>query len=485
MSKFKPFAVVIFNFALYLCNFALPPVAYAHPMGNFSINHYSGLQVGKTELQVRYILDFAEIPTFQEMQALDRDRNGTISPSERDRYLSEKAQSLTTGLLLQIDDKAFILIPIAQDMTVTSGAGGLPTIKVSVLYHAVLDGVVTVNDEPTSLNVFYQDRNYPGRAGWKEMTVAGSPGIRIVGSMLPISGGELRAYPENDVSSPPQITEARFSFEQGTGPDGNASMADPTAIPKTNSRWSTAFTSLITGRPLDSPTILLSLVVAFGLGAIHALSPGHGKTVVAAYLVGSRGTARHALLLGATVTVSHTIGVFLLGLATLYFSKYFVPERLYPWLGLFSGLTICVIGLTLLRQRWRSIWTGHKHVDEHGHGHIHDGQEDGHGHSHINDGSLKSLLGLGITGGIIPCPSALVVLLSAIAFHQIAFGLLLIVAFSAGIAATLVGIGFLMVYVGETMGRVNRFPTLTRLLPVVSAAGVTVLGGMIALGSQF
>lgn len=479
----------LLTFYFFLLAFAFPLVAHAHPMGNFSINHYSGLQVGKTELQVRYILDFAEIPTFQEMQALDRDRNGEISPSERDRYLSEKAQSLTTGLLLQIDDKSFILIPIAQDMTVTPGAGGLPTIKVSVLYRAALDGTGKVNDDRTSQTVFYQDRNYPGRAGWKEMAAAGSPGIRIVGSMLPISGGELRAYPENDLSSPPQITEARFSFEQGTGPDGNASTADPTAIPKTNSRWSTAFTSLITGRPLDSPTILLSLVVAFGLGAIHALSPGHGKTVVAAYLIGSRGTARHALLLGATVTVSHTIGVFLLGLATLYFSKYFVPERLYPWLGLFSGLTICVIGLTLLRQRWRSTWTGHGHeVDEHGHAHSHAQGDYGAGHSHhhhVEDGSLKSLLGLGITGGIIPCPSALVVLLSAIAFHQIAFGLLLIVAFSAGIAGTLVGIGFLMVYVGETMGRVNRFPALTRLLPVVSAACVTLLGGMIALGSQF
>ncbi len=476
------------HLAFVLVTCALPMWAYAHPMGNFSINHYSGLEVSQTEIRVRYIVDFAEIPTFQEIQALDRDHNGEISPSEREAYLSEKAQRLTDGLLLQVNEKPCTLMPIAQDLTVTPGAGGLPTIKVSLLYHAIFDGAVKVNDDRTPSKVLYRDHNYPGRAGWKEMAVVGDRGIRIIGSTLPLSGGELRAYPENDISSPPQITETRFSFEQGVGPDGNGSTADRTAIPTFDSRWSNTFTSLITGRTMDSPAILLSLLVAFGLGTIHALSPGHGKTVVAAYLVGSRGTARHALLLGATVTVSHTIGVFLLGLATLYFSQFFVPERLYPWLGLFSGLTIFVIGLTLLRQRWRSIWAGHGHeVDEHGHGHSHTQGDHGLGHSHhhsIEDGSLKRLLGLGITGGIIPCPSALVVLLSAIAFHQIAFGLLLIVAFSAGIAATLVGIGFLMVYVGEAVGRVDRFHSVTRLLPVISAACVTLLGGVIALGSR-
>lgn len=464
-----------------LVMYAIPSHVQAHPMGNFSINHYSGLQVGRTDIEVRYILDFAEIPTFQEMQALDSDRNGEITPSEQQSYLAQTSRSLAAGLLLQIDEKLLTLIPSSHDLTIVPGAGGLPTIKLSVLYRASVDEIVTVTGDHASRSVFYQDRNYPGRAGWKEMAVAGGTGIKIVGSMLPLRGGELRAYPETDLSSPPQVTEARFSFERGMGTNGSSSAPTRPSAARTDSRWSQAFTTLITDHAPDASAILLSLAVAFGLGAIHALSPGHGKTVVAAYLVGSRGTARHAFLLGATVTVSHTIGVFLLGLATLYFSKYFVPERLYPWLGLFSGLTICVIGLTLFRQRWLSTSFGHTH-DGHAHEH-HAHLHEEHGHDHLGDGSLKGLLGLGVTGGMVPCPSALVVLLSAIAFHQIAFGLLLILAFSAGIASTLVGIGLLMVYVGEAVGRVDRFQSVTRVLPVVSAAGVTLLGGMIALGT--
>ncbi|HJU06677.1 MAG TPA: sulfite exporter TauE/SafE family protein, partial [Nitrospiraceae bacterium] len=492
------------------------------PMGNFSINHYSGLEVGREEIRIRYILDFAEIPTFQEMQVLDTDRNGDITPAERDHYLSGKATALAGGLRVQVNEILLALRAESSELTVIPGASGLPTIKVSILYHATVgDHAMSVggrtagqervlgvkswswpargwegeNDrsgwaDADADELFYRDENYLGRAGWKEMAAVGLPGTRIVGSTLPAIGTELRAYSDNDIQSPPQIIETRFSFGPHAGADENAVNAGLQSIPKRTSRWSEGLTSLITVNTPGSPMILLSLLVAFGLGTIHALSPGHGKTVVAAYLVGSRGTARHALLLGATVTVSHTIGVFLLGLATLYLSKFFVPEHLYPWLGFFSGLSIFMIGLILLRQRWQSTWNGmpshdvdhpdgdHEHLHDHGHHHHH------HGHRH-RDGSLRGIVGLGITGGIVPCPSALVVLLSAIAFHQIAFGLLLIVAFSAGIAATLVGIGLVVVYIGEVMNRVDRFQSVTRLLPVVSAAGVALLGGAIALGTWF
>jgi ABC-type nickel/cobalt efflux system permease component RcnA len=186
-----------------------------------------------------------------------------------------------------------------------------------------------------------------------------------------------------------------------------------------------------------------------------------------------------------TVTLSHTIGVFLLGLVTLYFSKFVVPEQLYPWLGFFSGMTIFLIGLVLLRQRWRTGWTVEE-ADDHHQEHLHRDwshrHEHAHGHHHHHgDGSLKSLLGLGITGGMVPCPSALVVLLSAIAFHQITFGLLLILAFSAGIATTLVTIGLLMVYVEEALTQAERLRPVARLMPALSAGAVAVLGGVIAV----
>lgn len=366
-------------------------------------------------------------------------------------------------------------------MTFPPGAGGLPTTRLSILYRAPMP-IRPVASGRADLS--YRDRNDPGRTGWKEMAAAGREGVVLIGSPLPETGSELRAYPEKEIQSPPQVTESRFSFEIGPGgpqgavpfetkrPAGNRTLRDD------------RFTALMTGAASSAPIVLFSLLIAFGLGALHALSPGHGKTVVAAYLVGSRGTGRHALLLGLIVTLSHTAGVFALGLATLSLSWYIVPERLYPWLGLFSGLTIAALGLSLFIRRWRTMGrrhgpAGHSHGPG-GHFHNHP-----HPHSHPDPGqrTLPGLLGLGVTGGMIPCPSALVVLLSAIAFHRVGFGLLLIVAFSAGLAATLVGIGLMMVYLGGWIGGMERFGRAGRLLPVFSAAAVTLLGGIIAAGA--
>jgi len=169
-------------------------------------------------------------------------------------------------------------------------------------------------------------------------------------------------------------------------------------------------------RPIGQ-NLLFVLMAAFALGAAHSLSPGHGKTLVAAYLVRSQGTFWHALILGITVTFSHTIGVFLLGFVTLYLSDYIFPEQLYPWLSRLSGLTILMIGLYIFKQRWiafKNPLSAHKHGHDHSHTHTHN-----HGHHHEKKGTLKRILGLDISGGIIPCSSALVVLLSAVAFHQV------------------------------------------------------------------
>ena len=197
--------------------------------------------------------------------------------------------------------------------------------------------------------------------------------------------------------------------------------------------------------------MIASLFIAFFWGAAHALSPGHGKSIITAYLVGSRGTPRHALLLGATVTITHTIGVFALGLVTLSLSQFIVPDQLYPWLNLVSALLIVGVGLSVLRWRvveWRRpaqaghAHAGHDHSHDHDHGHSHD-----HDHGHDDDPalSLRRLLGVGVSGGIIPCPTALVVLLAAISLHRVGYGLVLIVAFSLGLAATISGIGLLAV----------------------------------------
>jgi ABC-type nickel/cobalt efflux system permease component RcnA len=450
--------------------------AAAHPMGNFSINHYSGLEIGAGEITIRYLLDFAEIPTFQEIQEIDRNGDGERSPSEQEIYLARKAESLAANLTLTVDGKPLPLIPTAHEITFPPGAGGLPTLRLSILYRAALRSVV--GDAP--VNLVYRDDNYPQRAGWKEMAAIGRDSITLIDSPLPARGGELKSYPEGEIQSPPHIVETRFSMALGPAP--LSTPPSPKAAAGNQPLRNDRFTALMTGTTPTGPMLLFALAVSFGLGALHALSPGHGKTIVAAYLVGARGTARHAFLLGGVVTASHTIGVFLLGGVTLYLSKYIVPERLYPWLGLLSGLGIVIIGLSLFRQRWQAIGKDHDDHDQ-THSHDHHHHAHGHGHTHAHAPNLSGLLGLGISGGIVPCPSALVVLLSAIAFHQVGFGLVLILAFSAGLAATLVAIGLLMVSLGGVMKRFDHFGPVGQLLPVLSAAGVTLLGGAIAIGA--
>jgi ABC-type nickel/cobalt efflux system permease component RcnA len=174
--------------------------------------------------------------------------------------------------------------------------------------------------------------------------------------------------------------------------------------------------------------------------------------MVAAYLVGTRGTVSDAVALGATVTVTHTVGVFALGLVTLALSAYVLPEDLYPWLNLVSALLVLGVGAAVLRKRRRA--AAHHH------------------HHHHHDISKKSILAMGASAGVIPCPSALVVLLGAVAQHQVALGLVLITAFSLGLAATLTGLGILVV----RAARVPLPPRFVNVVPALSAALIVVVG---------
>jgi ABC-type nickel/cobalt efflux system permease component RcnA len=228
--------------------------------------------------------------------------------------------------------------------------------------------------------------------------------------------------------------------------------------------------------------LLLFLLVAFGWGALHALSPGHGKAMVAAYLVGTRGRSRHALALGLTVTVTHTIGVFALGLVTLALSQYILPEQLYPWLNLASGLLVLSVGAAVLRSRFRRARQQPQHDHDHHHDHDHDHHHDhghGHGHDHHHAPSElrpRALVAMGISAGLIPCPSALVVLLGAIAQHEIALGLVLICAFSAGLAATLTALGLLVVHAGRLTSRVRTNGRVLAVLPALSSVAIVAVG---------
>jgi ABC-type nickel/cobalt efflux system permease component RcnA len=487
-------------------------------MGNFSISHYSGIKVEPRAIRLRYIIDMAEIPTFQEITEMDTDGDKNPSPSESQRYLSQKVEDFKKGLTLTLNNQALNLQVESSQITFPPGAGNLPTLKIYVDYLAPVKEIHLSN-----LNqVFYQDNNFSGRAGWKEIIVTGSAGISIQNASVPSvdRSNELSNYPTDILSSPPQDLVASFSFSEAqtskilktpevSGKEPTSEISKTSEVSFRNSkRFADGFTELISSRDLTFQALLILLATAFGLGAFHALSPGHGKTVVAAYLVGSRGTAAHALFLGAVVTLTHTIGVFILGLITLYASKYIIPEKLYPWLGFFSGLTIVTIGLTLFIKRYQNLYgshspnpepnfahthfhphpAGHSHFPTHpNHFHAHPDHSHGHSHNTFNVGkeqvSLGSLFALGMSGGMVPCPSALVVLLSAISLHRIGLGLILIVAFSMGLALVLMGIGLLMVYAKQFMDRFRGEGAIIQRLPILSSILITILGLGIAIQS--
>jgi nickel/cobalt exporter len=523
----------------------------AHPLGNFSISQYSAIRVDKETVEIRYIIDMAEIPTFQEIQ-----ETGIVpqaGDSSLDSYLKRKTDMLGVGLILEINGLRLTPLPESREIIFPPGAGGLPTMKIGILYKAKF-----VDAQGGEYLLSYRDNNFPGRAGWKEIIAVAGSSASILNSSVPETdrSSQLNDYPTDLLNSPPQELEAKVAFttapgatsvastvgsridadsaeqartaskfqktrsdapqkssngkllkQSGPEPIVNSTVIDPDS-PGTDENHRlqlqanqkatprNSFTELIATKQLGVEVILLALAIAMGLGAFHALEPGHGKTLVAAYLVGARGTMKHAFLLGLIVTAAHTAGVYVLGAVTLYASQYIVPERLYPWLGVISGVMITSLGAVLLVRRYLDkdgVSSHHHHHHHHHHGdhshgldhhHQHQHSDHSHDHGHMHEHrdlnrqfSLRELLTLGISGGIVPCPAALVVLLSAVSMQRIGFGLLLIVAFSIGLASVLIAIGLLMVYAREFM---SRFHTdgrlLTRWLPLASSTLITLFG---------
>jgi nickel/cobalt transporter (NicO) family protein len=261
--------------------------------------------------------------------------------------------------------------------------------------------------------------------------------------------------------------------------------------------------ALVKNRELTLPVIIGSLLAAAAWGAAHSLTPGHGKAIVAAYLVGARSTPWHAFYLGLTVTITHTLGVFLLGLVTLFASRYILAEQLYPILGVLSGMIIIVLAASMLVNRIRPLLPSkehahthhhheHHHTHDHGdhdHSHHHHGD---HGHSHHHhlppgaDGSpvtWRSLLGLGISGGLLPCPSALVLLLAAVSFERVGFGILLVTAFSIGMAAVLMAVGLLFVKGSRLISGTTQVAWFSKYLPIGSALLILFLGLVLTFDS--
>jgi len=435
--------------------------AFAHPLGNFTINRFSQVQVNGDRIDVSYVIDYAEIPAFQEKQRIADDPT----------YLDRQVRQIGGGLVLEVGGQRVPLAIADHSVAFLAGQGGLQTMRLQILLSAV---ALAHGRQSAS----YRDTNYQGRLGWKEVVVQQAGGAALLTSSAPAQSvtNALRVYPQDMLASPLDVTEARFTFVPSVAASARSQPVLTAIGPGPLRSVTDRFAALIAPSRLTPSVLAWSLLAALALGALHALSPGHGKAVMAGYLVGARGTARNAIELGVTITATHTAGVFVLGLVTLYAAAIVTPERLYPWVTLLSGLVIVGIGASLLLARARTAWHGHDH--DHGHDHAHD-----HAHEPIG---RRRRIALGISSGIIPCPSALVVLLAAVSLHRVLFGVLLIVAFSVGLAAVLTGIGLALagglpllhssltlwgrVRVGAVVGRSMR------LVPVLSALVVTVAG---------
>jgi ABC-type nickel/cobalt efflux system permease component RcnA len=430
----------------------LPGSASAHPLGNFTVNHFAAVDLAGNGVYVRYALDLAEIPTFQEGANVRKPGYAAI---------------LARSLELRVDGGRVPLTVVSHRTSERPGAGGLKTLRFDAVYSAPVKGS----------KLTFTDRAYASRIGWREIVVTGRNGASVTTSSAPASSrsNELRTYPTSLLRSPLDIHSARVGYSPGSSAAPAPTIGATIAAEHQNG----GFESLIQRGDLSVGVILLSLLIAAFWGAVHALTPGHGKALVAGYLVGTKGKPRHAFLLGATVTATHTAGVFALGLVTLALSQFIVPDQLYPWLTLTSGLLVVVVGASVLRQRLRGRAADHHHHHgDDGH-HHHDG---GHHHHHHHDDDAftsRGILGVGVAAGLLPCPSALVVLLSAIALHRIGFGFALIAAFSLGLAITITCIGLVAVLARRVFSRVSFDGRLVSALPAISA--LVILGVGVAL----
>jgi nickel/cobalt transporter (NicO) family protein len=503
--------------------------AAAHPLGNFTVNAYSGLRVGPDRLVVDYVVDLAEIPAFQARKTIDADRDGRVGGAEASGWRDRECPRLAGGLRATVDGQPVPLAVSGSALTFPEGVGGLATLRLE----CALAGPLPPG--PSSGRALtYTDANQQGRVGWREITAVGDRATLDAADVPPTSpSARLTRYPEDQLTSPLDQRAATLRFRPGgppapqAGPTPAPSAAGPTppaagraaenptsrceaprrgsvADPETGcsglstppgagtgtpgavarggvDRATAAFTALVGERSRTPGFVGVALLLAVVLGAAHAVAPGHGKTVMAAYLVGLRGTVRQAATIGATVTVTHTAGVLLLGVV-LSTSRAVASERVYPWLGLGSGLLLAAVGLGLLvRAR-----PGHGHPHPHPHDHPHH-------HDHHHGGrplGRRGLMALGLAGGLVPSPSAVVVLLGGIALGRAWLGVALVLAYGVGMAATLTGVGLLLAHLRTRMDRRLHLPAgslparVGRLLPAVTASVIVLVGlGLAAQGA--
>lgn len=422
--------------------------ASAHPLGNFTVNTYSGITVTPDRLEIEYVLDLAEIPTLQERSGLDADRDGVVESEEAQSWAGDRADDLAGGLQVALDGRPLDLAMDTASVELAPGQAGLDVLRLEATYTASVDGGGRIE---------FRDRNYAALVGWHEVTAVGSGGIAVSRSSVPTTSvsSELRAYPEGLLSSPLDVRQAAFDFAPGEQTTGGVSPAASEDRPGIED---SPLASLVSRPDLSVGVVMVALGAAFATGALHALAPGHGKTVTTAYLAGTATRTRHAVGAGIAVAVMHTASVVAVGLVVLLLARTFPAERIYPWLTVAAGAAAVALGGTLLWRRLR-----HSHSNH---------------HDHKPPLSRGGIAALAASGGLLPSPTAIVVLLGAVSLGRTAFGVSLIAAFGLGLAAALIAVGVAAVRLRDLMAR--RAQRIAAFLPIAGAAAILVVGLVVA-----
>ncbi|UXY18927.1 sulfite exporter TauE/SafE family protein [Streptomyces cynarae] len=507
-----------------LCALVLGPAsaASAHPLGNFTVNRYDGLVAAPGQMRVDHVEDLAEIPATQARP--DITRLGLTA------WARQRCAQAAEGSTLTVGGHPAPLSVRTSSARLRPGQAGLNTLRVECRLTAALP-------KGDTLAVGFHSAGATTGPGWSEITARGDR-MTLTASDVPKTSvsRELTSYPKELLSSPADTVKASLRVRPG-GPalaDDQRDAPAASILPRGADRWTRALDNLVARHHLTLGFAALALLVAIGLGAMHALAPGHGKTLMAATAAarGGRAGLRDVLPLAASVTVTHTLGVVALGLLVTAGSA--AAPSVIAWLGMASGALVTLAGASLVRRAWRNRGHGHGHTHGHGHdhghthdhGHAHDGHPDehdhehehhahgqGHGHSHTHSHShshshshggiphthptaptLRGTILLGFAGGLVPSPSAVVVLVGAAALGQAWFGLLLVVAYGVGLALTLTAAGFAVVKLGSGMNRLlDRRPRWTqnpaaalvrRTAPLGSAFVVLALGaGLVFKGA--
>jgi len=519
---------ILFGFLLSVIAAALPAAVVAHPLGNFTINHYAGIAVARDEVRLDVVIDMAEIPTFQERLTIDADGDGEVSDEEAAAAAPVACATEGKALQLAVDGRHLPVASVGRAaISFPPGLGGLSTMRIECDYAAVLG---TELGGPTTIT--FSDTSYPERVGWREIVAKGD-GVAIQANGLPSTSptNRLTAYPANLISQPLDMRSATIvatpetAAIQTAGPApaaataATAAAAVPAAAAPAPAKVVVAgavpggvggeLPAIFQSVDLTPIALVLSVLTALGLGAGHALTPGHGKTLMAAYLVGTRGTALHAVGLGLAVTISHTLGILVLAALVVGAQGLLPPDVVVRAAPVVAAVTIVAIGGWMLvgevRRRLaagRIASAGPRPDHDHDHDHDHEGDR-GHGHDHRVAAQLppgehrhggvahshlpaagstiswRGLTALGLAGGLIPSTSALFILLGSIVAGRPAFGFVLVVVFGLGMALVMTGVGLAMVFARTRLDRLPSGSTLDRLArhaPLVAAVVVLAFG---------